>query len=245
MREHAGVELHGPPYVFVCIDILFLNACERLNPYITNLTIWYPTARTERAHTALRNAGSFPVCCLARNPAIVFNMPKIAFFDRIKMAGRVLFSGEFADEIVQALESHAAARAAHTVPPERVHASGLMLLAAFQREGRLIDFLQQDAAGYSDEEIGAAARVVHGGCRKTLQQFMDLVSATPGAEGAPMTVPKGYDPERVRLTGNVSGAPPFKGTLKHHGWVVTKVRMPSISETLDPRVIAPAEVEVE
>ena len=165
--------------------------------------------------------------CLPRNPAIVFNMAKIAFFDRIKMAGRVLFNGEFADEIVRALESHAAARAAQTAPPERVHASGLMLLAAFQREGRLIDFLQQDAAGYSDEEIGAAARVVHGGCRKTLQQFMDLVSAIPGAEG------------------NVSGAPPFKGTLKHHGWVVTKVRMPSISETLDPRVIAPAEVEVE
>jgi len=172
-------------------------------------------------------------------------MAKIAFLDRIKMAGRVLFNGEFADEVVQALESHAAARAAETAPPERVHASGLMLLAAFQREGRLIDFLQQDAAGYSDEEIGAAARVVHGGCRKTLQQFMDLVSAIPGAEGAPLTVPKGYDPERVRLTGNVSGAPPFKGTLKHHGWVVTKVRMPSVSETLDPRVIAPAEVELE
>jgi len=59
-----------------------------------------------------------------------------------------------------------------------------------------------------------------------------------------MTVPSGFDAERIRLTGNVSGKPPFKGTLKHHGWVATNVRMPSISDALDPRVIAPAEVEL-
>jgi hypothetical protein len=32
--------------------------------------------------------------------------------------------------------------------------------------------------------------------------------------------------------------------LKHHGWVATEVRMPSISDALDPRVIVPAEVEL-
>ncbi|PYS36906.1 MAG: DUF2760 domain-containing protein, partial [Acidobacteria bacterium] len=129
-------------------------------------------------------------------------------------------------------------------PPERVHASGLMLLAAFQREGRLVDFLQQDVAGFSDEEIGAAARVVHSGCRKALRQFFEVAPALNGAEGAPMTVPAGFDAQRTRLTGNVSGQPPFKGTLRHHGWIVTDIRMPSISEALDPRVIAPAEVEL-
>ena len=171
-------------------------------------------------------------------------MAQIAFWDRMKMAWRVLISAEFAGEVTEGLELRASARAKKAAPPERVHASGLMLLAAFQREGRLIDFLQQDAGGYSDEEIGAAARVVHGGCRKTLVQFFDLVPAAQTAEGAPMTVPAGFDPERIRLTGNVSGKPPFKGTLKHHGWIVTGVRMPSISETLDPRVITPAEVEL-
>jgi hypothetical protein len=130
------------------------------------------------------------------------------------------------------------------MPPERVHASGLMLLAALQREGRLVDFLQQDAAGYSDEDIGAAARVVHGGCRKALRQFLDLAPAIQGTEGQAVTVPSGFNAERTRLTGNVSGKPPFKGVLKHHGWVATDVRMPSISEGLDPRVIAPAEVEL-
>jgi hypothetical protein len=119
-----------------------------------------------------------------------------------------------------------------------------MLLAAFQREGRLVDFLQQETAGFSDEEIGAAARVVHGGCHKALQQFFEIVPAMKGDEGSSMSVPAGFDSERIRLTGNVSGQPPFKGVLKHHGWLATQVRMPSISKTLDPRVIAPAEVEL-
>ena len=168
----------------------------------------------------------------------------IGFWDRVKLAWRILISAEFATEVNEGLSQLALARARTEAPPERVHASGLMLLAAFQREGRLVDFLQQDAAGYSDEEIGAAARVVHTGCMKALRQFFDLAPATPGTEGTPMTVPSGFDAERIRLTGNVSGKPPFKGTLKHHGWVATNVRMPSISDALDPRVIAPAEVEL-
>ena len=153
------------------------------------------------------------------------------------MAWRVLISAQFATEL-------ASLRAKAAAPPERMHASGLMLLAAFQREGRLVDFLQQDVAGFSDEEIGAAARVVHSGCRKALRQFFEVAPALNGAEGAPMTVPAGFDAQRTRLTGNVSGQPPFKGTLRHHGWIVTDIRMPSISEALDPRVIAPAEVEL-
>lgn len=160
------------------------------------------------------------------------------------MAWRILFGAGFAGEVAEGLEFLAQARTKKAAPPERVHASGLALLAAFQREGRLIDFLQQDAAGFSDEDIGAAARVVHGGCRKTLRQFFDLAPAAQAAEGSPMVVPAGFDPERIQLTGNVSGTPPFKGALKHHGWVVTALRMPSVAETVDPRVIAPAEVEL-
>lgn len=162
----------------------------------------------------------------------------------MKLAWRLLMSAEFANEVMEGLGQLESARKKTDPPPERVHASGLMLLGAFQREGRLVDFLQQDAAGYSDEQIGAAARVVHDGCRKALRQFFDLSPAATVAEGAPMSVPPGFDPERIRLTGNVSGKPPFRGTLKHHGWVAAAIRMPSIHEGLDPRVIAPAEVEL-
>ena len=150
----------------------------------------------------------------------------IVFWDRVKLAWRILINAEFATEVNEGLSQLALSRARTEAPPERVHASGLMLLAAFQREGRLVDFLQQDAAEYSDEEIGGAARVVHTGCRKALRQFFDIAPATQATEGAPMTVPAGFDAERIRLTGNVSGKPPFKGMLKHHGWVATNIRMP-------------------
>jgi hypothetical protein len=107
-----------------------------------------------------------------------------------------------------------------------------------------VDFLQQEVTGFSDEDIGAAARVVHGGCRKVLRQYFELESASPQAEGEAVTLPAGFDAQRFRLTGNVAGQPPFRGTLKHHGWVAREIRMPVLNEALDPRVIAPAEVEL-
>jgi hypothetical protein len=134
--------------------------------------------------------------------------------------------------------------AAAPPPPERLHASGLLLLNALQREGRLVDFLQQDVVGFSDQEIGSAARVVHSGCRKVLEQYFALEPAAPEAEGSTVTLAKGFDAQRIRLTGNVAGQPPFRGTLRHHGWVAREVRLPAWSEALDPRIVAPAEVEL-
>ncbi|HXP61010.1 MAG TPA: DUF2760 domain-containing protein [Dongiaceae bacterium] len=169
------------------------------------------------------------------------NQSSISFFGRIALAFRVLFDSELAR---RAASLSAPERPAPAAPPERVHASGLLVLNAFQREGRLIDFLQQDVAAFSDEEVGAAARVVHGGCRRVLQQYFELQPATPEAEGSAITVPQGFDAGRLRLTGNVSGSPPFRGTVKHHGWIAKEIRLPALSDAMDPRVVAPAEVEL-
>ena len=167
---------------------------------------------------------------------------KVSFWARLGMALRLLFNPNLAAEYQRgraALEQKQA-----PVPPERVHASALLLLGALQREGRLVDFLQQEVAGFSDEEVAAAARVVHGGCRKVLQQFFQLEPATKEHEGASMTVPKDFNAQQIRLTGNIAGEPPFRGTLKHHGWVTTQIKMPQLSGAVDPRVVAPAEVEL-
>ncbi|HLH33014.1 MAG TPA: DUF2760 domain-containing protein [Terriglobia bacterium] len=168
----------------------------------------------------------------------------IRFLDRLKLAWRILLHGAFAADVVDGLRDLEAKRARASAPPERVNAAALVLLAALQREGRFIDFIRQDVAGFSDEDIGAAGRVVHAGCRKVLDQLFAFEPAAKGAEGGPMTIPAGFDAQRIRLAGNVTGQPPFRGVLKHHGWVVTAVRMPEISEALDPRVVAPAEVEL-
>ncbi|MCI0571597.1 MAG: DUF2760 domain-containing protein [Myxococcaceae bacterium] len=129
-------------------------------------------------------------------------------------------------------------------PPEVRHASGLLVLSMLQREGRLIDFLQEEVAPFSDAEVGAAARIVHGGCRKVLRQLVDLEHVYKEGEGARVSVPRGFDANRVRLTGNVAGQAPYQGTLKHPGWAATAVRFPTVSAVLDARVLAPAEVEL-
>jgi len=142
------------------------------------------------------------------------------------------------------VRSQAAAAPAPAIPPERLHASGLLVLSMLQREGRLIDFLQENVTAFSDEEVGAAARVVHAGCKKVLSENFTVEPVLKDSEGAAVSLPAGFDAGRVRITGNVAGQPPFRGALKHHGWVASAVRLPSVAESLDPRVLAPAEVEL-
>jgi hypothetical protein len=166
----------------------------------------------------------------------------LSFGARLGLGLKLLFDGKLAGQVDQFFKKREEKQPAPE--PERVHASGLLLLSAMQREGRLMDFLQQDVAAFSDEEVGAAARVVHDGCRKVVQQYFELEPASKEAEGAQVTVPKGFDAQRWRLVGNVTGEAPFRGTLRHHGWVARQVRMPAISASLDPRIVAPAEVEL-
>ncbi|HZR18437.1 MAG TPA: DUF2760 domain-containing protein [Verrucomicrobiae bacterium] len=170
------------------------------------------------------------------------NAGTVSFGKRLSLGLKMIFSGEFAAQAMAALQARESRP--RTLAPEQVHASSLLLLNALQREGRLLDFLQQDVAGFSDEQVGAAARVVHTGCRKILQQYFEFEPAAKEAEGAQVDLPKGFDPQRWRLTGNVAGQPPFRGTLRHHGWVARQVRMPALAQTMDPRIIAPAEVEL-
>lgn len=158
---------------------------------------------------------------------------------------RLVFNGDFAREVCAALQSlQTKAALAAAPPPEKLHASGLLVLSLLQREGRLLDFVQQDVSGFSDDEIGAAARVVHSGCRKVINQYLKFDPAIPNPENSAITVPTGFDAQRIRLTGNVAGQPPFQGTVKHHGWVAKEITLPAPSESLDPRVVAPAEVEL-
>ncbi|MBK7857367.1 MAG: DUF2760 domain-containing protein [Archangiaceae bacterium] len=136
------------------------------------------------------------------------------------------------------------ALAAPALTPEQQHASGLFLLSMLQREGRFVDFVLEDVAGVSDDQLAGAARVVHEGCRKVLKQYLSIEPVLPQEEGATVDVPAGFDAGRIRLTGNVAGAPPFKGALKHHGWAAKDVKLPQPPTALDVKILAPAEVEL-
>jgi len=123
-------------------------------------------------------------------------------------------------------------------------APALRLLALLQQEGRFIDFIAEDIDGYSDEQVGTAVRSIHAGCRKALRERVELQRILPDDEGSTVVVDQSFDPAAVRLTGNVAGEPPFRGTLQHGGWRASKVVLPESPGGLDPAIIAPAEVEI-
>ncbi len=122
--------------------------------------------------------------------------------------------------------------------------AAVQLLAILQREGRLLDFLQEEVDAYSDAQIGAAVRDIHRGCKKALAEHMPLEPVLREPENAQVRVDPGFDPSRIRLVGNVVGEPPFTGALRHHGWRIAKVTLPAPARGTDPTVVAPAEVEL-
>jgi hypothetical protein len=173
--------------------------------------------------------------------------PTLSFFARLGLAFRLFFkvlSDALFATRVQRLPSGEPepdeAPQLHVAPTE----SALQLLGLLQREGRLIDFLMEDMSGYSDAEIGAAARVVHDQCRKALSDHVKLERIRAEAEGTQVTVPAGFSASEIRLVGQLTGAAPFRGVLVHAGWRAPEVELPKLSDGHDVRVIAPAEVEL-
>jgi len=122
--------------------------------------------------------------------------------------------------------------------------SALRLLALLQQEARLIDFIQEDIGTYDDAQVGAAVREIHADCRKALAERVVIERVFAEPEGTDLEIAVGFDPNAIRLTGNVRGEPPFTGTLQHCGWRVVKVSLPASPGDADVRVIAPAEVEI-
>lgn len=135
---------------------------------------------------------------------------------------------------------------AKTPEPPRApdNRAALQLLGLLQREGRLVDFVEEDLAGFPDSAIGAAARTVHAGCKKVIDDLFRLEAVYREGEGAKVTVAAGFDAATVRLTGNVVGKPPFQGALRHHGWRAREVRLPPAPDGQDLAIVAPAEVEL-
>ncbi|HEY5716243.1 MAG TPA: DUF2760 domain-containing protein [Psychromonas sp.] len=122
--------------------------------------------------------------------------------------------------------------------------AALQLLALLQQDARFIDFIQEDLSGYSDADIGAAARVVHEGSKKTLDTYFTLEAIRSEEEETAISLAEGFNASEIRLTGNVVGHAPFNGTLIHKGWKVSEVKLPKLAAGHDASIVAPAEVEL-
>ncbi len=132
-----------------------------------------------------------------------------------------------------------------SVPASKpARSDAINLLATLQREARLVDFLMEPIAGYADAQIGAAVRDVHRDCAAAVQRIFAPKEIEPSEEGTTIELPDGFDPARIRLSGNVT-RPPFRGRLCHRGWQATRCDLPEWTGDDGSRlVIAPAEIEI-
>ena len=186
----------------------------------------------------------------------------IALSLRLSFAFRCFFSllleGKIPQEILEALSSSATERSPNaatgtTTGAEKPSADAsstdaldraVQMLALLQRDGRLIDFLEEDVSSYPDGQLGAAVRTIHSSCRQVLDRYVKLEPILPSDEDHPVTVPAGFDPAAIKLVGNVRGVPPIRGLLRHRGWRVSQVILPSLPHGSGRSIVAPAEIEV-
>jgi hypothetical protein len=161
----------------------------------------------------------------------------------------ILFKGALPDELAAQLGlsrrvAPKPAPAAATPVTASPSDGALQILSILQRDSRLIDFLMEDIAGYSDDQVGAAVRSMHDQCRDALGRYVQLAPVIDGVEGT-FTRLASIDPSSVKLLGNVPPQPPPGGVLRHKGWRCVKVELPALQGKQDGKVIAPAEVEIE
>ncbi|MFP4014306.1 MAG: DUF2760 domain-containing protein [Chitinispirillaceae bacterium] len=175
--------------------------------------------------------------------------------NRVELAVRtffwIFFNKKFRNEIATYFEEGPPQIAGQPEPQPVIEekkvsrSEAVQLLALLQREGRLVDFLKEPIDAYSDAQIGAAVRDVHRDCASVLDRAFGLESVVEQEEGSQMTVLAGFDPDQYRLTGNVTGNPPYNGVLRHHGWKATRCELPVWQGTEEAaNVVSPAEVEL-
>lgn len=176
----------------------------------------------------------------------------------IKAFFQILFKRDLASAYRQLLQSQSAGNlpspsskqdsaAVQTTskPKTPQRSDAISLLAALQREARLVDLVQESLDQYSDPQVGAAARDVLRDTKKVLERMFAIQPVAPCADGESMQTEAEVDPGRIRLTGNVTGQPPFSGTVAHHGWQATRCEVPQWNGTQQSQnIIAPIELEL-
>lgn len=159
----------------------------------------------------------------------------------------LLFSGVIPSDVLArcgpAAPAEPASPASPPPPvPEDTPDRAIQLLALLQRDGRLVDFLQEDIAAYADAQVGAAVRDVHATARATLSRYVTMEPVLTEAEGDHVVVPR-VDPLQVKVVGTVGSTGALRGVVRHRGWRVTGTALPPLPAPGGRAIVAPAEVE--
>jgi hypothetical protein len=156
----------------------------------------------------------------------------------------VLFGGKLSPELIDELGIKPKAAPAPAAPTVRLSDGALQMLSILQRDARMLDFFQEDIAPYSDDQVGAAARSMHGPAKEALERYVKLAPVIDGVEGTYVKAPS-KDAATVKFLGNVPAATPEGGTLRHRGWRAVSIALPPANPRQDLTILAPAEIEVE
>ena len=131
---------------------------------------------------------------------------RLSFLQRLSMAfdafRRILGDDDFAQRLKPLLDIARSDGEGRTIGADFTESSpnaALQLLSLLQQHGRLVDFLEEEVTSFSDQEVGAAARVVHEGCRDVLRDYLTVAPVREEAEGSRVQIEAGFDPSAVRL----------------------------------------------
>ena len=131
---------------------------------------------------------------------------------------------------------------------ENVDAELLNLLSLFQQKGRFLDFLMEDIAKFSSEQISAASRVVHQGCSSVLKEYFSLQPIALQTQGASITLDENFNSREYKIIGQRKSEKPLTGKLLHKGWKTQFIKLPRIVRldinSPSNMIITPAEVEI-
>ena len=156
----------------------------------------------------------------------------------------LLFGGKLSPELIDELGIKPKAAPIPAAPTVRLSDGALQMLSILQRDARMLDFFQEDIAPYSDDQVGAAARSMHGPAKEALERYVKLAPVIDGVEGTYVKAPS-KDAATVKFIGNVPATPPEGGTLRHRGWRAATIALPPVNPRQDLTILAPAEIEVE
>ena len=146
-------------------------------------------------------------------------------------------------QIEEQKETIKAAEANSKGGKEAIPPAAYQILYLLQKEGRLIDLLNEDISNIEDEDLGGAVRPVLEGCAKLLKDRLVVEPVLKEEEGSVVTVDEA-DPETIKLSGTVPESGPYKGELIHHGWRLKECNLPELVDGWKGNVIAPAEIEI-
>lgn len=142
--------------------------------------------------------------------------------------------------------------ATQSTPPSRssvksapVRSDALTLLSALQREARFLDLVHESLDGYSDAQIGSAARDVLRDSKKVLDRMFAISPLSENGEGSRLEVPANASAFRIRVLGHTAAGASVHGVVTHPGWVAKQCLVPEWSgNSEEASILAPMEVEV-